>query len=359
MSTRYCTAVLVLVGLAATAGGAAVPVDVVQSAQGGEETYPVTGIGSVYAVEKMYGQNGVEYVILGVNKDNVGKVIAVDVRDPTNPSVASIFTSSVSTCNYVQVKDRTVYAGCGQYLAVLDGTDPRPMQVLSYTDVGGYFKGLAVRGTWAVLSTTFTLEIYDVANPTSPTHLGSYTQPSGYRLGRVTTWNYVAYVHSHTHTSQENRIHLLDILNPLNVYKRGEVVSNLDNIYDILIDGSGYLFTAGRGGVEISYIRPDVTGGYVVSRPVATEAWGLDLTGNRRTLYVGNRVHGVKVYDVTDHSSPVLVRSAYVLSASHLRVHGIWAMVSTHNQGMVTLRLTPPTPAPTPLPPTPPPTPPP
>jgi hypothetical protein len=115
----------------------------------------------------------------------------VDVLDPANPQIVAQESCYNPPEDYV-LRDSLLYAAEANQFQVFNVARPRePVRVGSCNSQDGVYFGLAVQGTLAYLISG-TLQVIDVADPTSPTVIGT-TAVGGHGIAVRDTFVYVPY----------------------------------------------------------------------------------------------------------------------------------------------------------------------
>jgi len=213
------------------------------------------------------------------------------------------------------VGDRA-YVTLGAELAVLDISDPAHPRRIGYTVLPGTGGGVYVAGSYAYVgSDTGCLWIVNIANPSAPTVVGSYTAFSWGAWGVYAVGNYVYGV-------GENALHVVDVSDPANPTLAGSLTFGNTN-WDAHVSGN-YAYVAGDTGLHVVDVSDPAAPVEVTS--LATYSNGVYVVG--QYAYLTDFEITVKsqllVVDISDPTDPQQVAAADGLFG----VYGPWGSLA-------------------------------
>lgn len=242
-----------------------------------------------------------KYLFLAAGSNGL---VIMDIFNMRNPVELSTLTYS-SRIYSVEYKDHYVYLGTdGIGIRVIDVRDPyNPIEVGSFPTQQNNDDLLVVGDYLYAVGRFGWIETYSLKNPAMPEHIGTY---EGVR------------VHSFSHANNlliatssdffDSGVYILDTQDPANLTLIHHLEPDFTPIDAVITDE--YLYaSAGSLGSESSGVHIfDITN---IESPVHVNHIHLDLSTDidlvENTLYVGDIVTGLRMFDITDGANPNLV----------------------------------------------------
>ncbi len=233
----------------------------------------------------------------------------INVSNPVNPFEVGVYENLVFFAQDVAISGNYAYVAYGvDGLRIVDISNPYFPYEVGFWDIPDNARGVAVSDSYAYVAAISGLRIIDVTNPFSPYEVG-YCDTIGWVEHAVISGDY-AYL-----ACGNSGFKIIDISNPVLPF----LVSSLPN--------------AGGGNRIIKQGKYVYLGGSIidVSNPYAPFEIGRFSTASGIAvaddyLYV---LEPFRVYDVSDHSSPVLLSSLDILGRGGIALQNNYAFVGS------------------------------
>ena len=135
-------------------------------------------------------QDSVLFTIVGSGNHNYGRVVSIDVTDPTNPSI--IGGNPDVWANSLVIQDTLLFVihRLRHEITILDATSPEDLPSIGTVDVARDPSDIAIIGDRVFLSDTYDgLIVVDIADPSRPRLIGNWDVGTG--ISVVATRDYV------------------------------------------------------------------------------------------------------------------------------------------------------------------------
>lgn len=142
-------------------------------------THPDGQVGKPKYVEK---RGNYAFVIF---QENPGYVVAYDVSDPTNPTIADTLNTAPNinmNGGYAlsRIGDTLYVSQNGGSFTAVDISDPTDMSILSREYTGGQGFDIATKGDYVYIADTYgSLRVFDVSNPSNPSQVATRSVSAG------------------------------------------------------------------------------------------------------------------------------------------------------------------------------------
>ncbi len=223
-------------------------------------------------------------------------LVVYDIVDPTTPSV--VFQNSLNNKSHLAANEQRLMTTYGGRLSVYTIEDPAsPVFVTEYDDPTTDFQSMALDGPRAYLTTYHDeFAIVDTTDPASPITTAIITPPGNPRYAAV--HNQTAYL-----TAEEGGLRLIDVADPEDPIEVGfipaEGASN-----DLAVDGNHAFVAQRRSGLRVFDVSdPDEP--LPIGFLALADAVSVTLDGTR--ALVAGAEAGIFVVDVNDPTDPALL----------------------------------------------------
>lgn len=287
-----CTIVILISGLAESASGQCLPVNIASWINPGSGP-----------TKNRIAVSGTLAYLAGVGSRNTFFDV-VDVSDPTNPvGIGSLDLPIFPRVQDIAVSGTHVYLAVGGVsgLQVIDVSNPAAPSLLSPVALpAGGGRAIDISGTKAYVAGTDIIQVFDLSNPAVPAFLGSVALPAhlGLEMG-VAVSGTTAYV-----AHGDLGLQVIDVLFPAVPALLGSV-GTPEFACDVAVSGTYAFVAAGTFQViDVSIPTAPVIVGSL--NPISPAMSSVTLSGT--VAYVGAN-EGVYVFDVLDPANPIQVGS--------------------------------------------------
>ncbi len=229
-----------------------------------------------------------------------------------------------------------LYIASGQTgVRIMDASNPAKPRLIGLLDTPGQARSVQIIGNVAYVADTYGgFVTYDVSDPTRPQMLDQET----FSFSAAVNFTIVdgkAYV-----AEYDSGLAVYDISDPSDMTLLGSLTSDGGFTFlqavDVAVGGSGYAYVSDAiGKVAVLNVSDPANMSYVTAIDLGADSpWGIDLA--HQTLYVADRMTGLKTYDVTDPASPQLLDSLTIAGPLQVTVSGQQVLVGrNHGFAMV------------------------
>ena len=274
--------------------------------------------------EKAYAKN-----------DALGLTV-LDITDPAHPAVTGWIAAPENMADVYVSGSYACYTGDGTF-RIVDVTDPSRPTAVGQVDVGAAQK-VAVSGTHAYVASYYgenPLKILNIADPENPAIIGSAAIDCYTFIVDLSVFGDYAYiVYGYGYRIGTPATQIFDIADPT----APTAVGSIGNSFRGRVYASGHYAYLADGALSIMDVA-DPSNPTITGRIGRLGAADIDVSGNHAFVAQGD--NGLLVLDITDPVRPVTVgRADTGGDADFLQVSGNYAYVVNRDQGLALIDVT-------------------
>ena len=270
--------------------------------------------------------NAAYLAMAGTNTSGTpGRLQVVDISNPLNP----VATNSISLPGpglSVFVIGAKAYVACGNAgLQAVDVTDPANPVVGSLFTSSAALSAFITNQYAYVAAGSNGLQIFDLSSSTTTNAVGSVTT-------NITFAQSVWVSGNHAYVGDDTGLNVIDISSPSNPSWRARVTTGLP-VYGLADAGPGALaLAADAAGLEIAIINSPEAPGMVATNGAAAPANGVAYSSGY--VFVASGTNGLRAFNAINASNPQLAGAAAIGNAGGVDVSGRYAYVAA-DDGLV------------------------
>ena len=258
--------------------------------------------------------------------DDIAGLQVVDVSDPSNPTPIGNYSLSGLAHGVAVTGSRVFLATQLAGLVILDVTDPTQPVLESQYAATSNARGVAVDGAFAFVGDSNAgFQVIRISDPCSPAVAGTYaTGTHGYGVAVDGRYCYLA--------EDTNGLAIFDVSDP----SQPALLSTIDTpgiAWKVAASGSEVLVADKSGGLQVIDASDPANAAIVGSYATAKPANDVAVVGSY-AFVVADSI-GLQVIDLSDPTNPVLVGSGAVSgSVNSVAVAGNYAFVTEYHFGL-------------------------
>ncbi len=263
-------------------------------------------------------------------------LVAIDISDPLNPSLIGSYDTPGYAYDLAVTGDLAFLADYATGLLVIDIADPANPVLTGSCDTPVAAYDIAVAGDLAFIADFGGgLQIIDISDPSSPGIIGNYDTPgSSYDVAVTGDLAFVA--------DQSSGLQVIDITDPTNPVLSGSYDTPGTAIGVALAGDHAFVADGSGGGVQVVRVRAVVDPFFVDKYITSGVVYEIAVAGDH--AFVADGIGGLKAFDITDPTSPVLAGSYDTPgTASGIAVAGDIAFVADYDYGLQVIDIIDPT----------------